>query len=96
MILAGREWAPKEDEERARIIGSASRTQVGRRSSAGGWVWGGGETHERKRKDSDLVADGIEVKYLLIRAYNETNAKPCPSRDFFSHRVDLHTGVFAP
>ena len=54
---AGRDWQPEENEERNRILGSASRTQVGRRSAPAGTGRDSGaaegrEPRERKRKEA--------------------------------------------
>ena len=57
----GREWEPEENEARAQILGSASRTQAGRRATAPGRTEGSAPG-ERKRKDTGPNADPDELE----------------------------------
>jgi hypothetical protein len=57
----GREWEPEENEARAQILGSASRTQAGRRSAVGRGE-GASIPAERKRKDLSLSSDRDELE----------------------------------
>ncbi|KAL1523885.1 hypothetical protein AB1Y20_018804 [Prymnesium parvum] len=85
----GRDWEPEENEERARILGSASRTQVSRRSSAAAARTEGAglpaETRERKRKDSTVDTtshlDEMEEDCFPTEVDNENS--PAQGRKLF-------------